>query len=319
MSGLCVVFGRVGWFGFVVGFRRRLSVVRQIGRPPCMLAATAVERLVRDPGLDDGFKAHQSDVAAPRTRNVAQVYGLSDYDLSESDAGSNTSECVQLRSEKSADTAPFFRLRPNAETRHRRPCDDTDAVYHRAGVRRILAVAERTVRKWIRASVRTAYGFESEWRTHGRTRQHSSSGCVWALGRWRFLFPADHRPLHFALCAIPLELDLFTANSVLQMDRAGRPAVTAVAWSSKSNRRFRHRTTNTKRTRGSQREISRGSRLWRQQCAAKSPAAPGCGSLASWCGADLMPGTRPQSSNNSSRCVARVAKTDALCSRRRPE
>jgi len=145
---------------------------------------------------------------------------------------------------RSPQTQPLFsRQRPNAETRHRRPCDDTDAVYHRAGVRRILAVAERTVRKWIRASVRTAYGFESEWRTHGRTRQHSSSGCVWALGRWRFLFPADHRPLHFALCAIPLELDLFTANSVLQMDRAGRPAVTAVAWSSKSNRRFRHRAT----------------------------------------------------------------------------
>ena len=38
---------------------------------------------------------------------------LSEYSLSESDAGSNTTEYVQLRSEKSADTAPFFPAAPS--------------------------------------------------------------------------------------------------------------------------------------------------------------------------------------------------------------
>jgi hypothetical protein len=204
----------------------------------------------------------------------------------------------------SPQTQPLFSpQRPNAETRHRRPCDDPDAVY----VTTVPAFAEYWLsrREPSESGFAPASGRPTGSRANGvgtgRTRQHSSSGRVWALGRWRFLFPADHRPLHFALCAIPLELDLFTANGVLKMDGARRPAMTAVAWSSKRNRCVRHE------------------RLWRERSheaaghgdsyALGGPQLPpGCGSLASWDRANLMPGTRATIVSNSSRCVARVAR-----------
>ena len=61
-------FCRAGWLRFVIGLIESINRVADPGRPPCIVAATAVEVFVPDPALDDGFKAHQTDVLAARTR-----------------------------------------------------------------------------------------------------------------------------------------------------------------------------------------------------------------------------------------------------------
>jgi hypothetical protein len=60
------------------------------------------------------------------------------------------------------------------------------------------------------------------------------------LGRSRLLLLTGHRPLGFALGAIPVQLDLLAPNCVLDMDSARPAAMKAVAWPPNGNRSIGH-------------------------------------------------------------------------------
>jgi len=68
--GSSVFFCRAGSVRFVIGLIQSVSRMAYPSRPPCVVAATAVEMSVPDPALDHGLKPHQTDFLAARTKGV---------------------------------------------------------------------------------------------------------------------------------------------------------------------------------------------------------------------------------------------------------